>query len=607
MAKGTSVLNPNLGLYFDRPKLAIPSRGLSDGINFRIKDGKLNNLNLGWVRFGSFVLNGPVRLIDHFFPTSQGLPERLIFGTETDLYQYDPSTENVTFLTPRYETGTASANGTVVTGVGTSWASAVLHIRAGDQIHFGAAGQTNPAAVWYTIAGTPPNNTTINLTTSAGVIGNGPYTIRRLFSGGVDTEWSTDAFIRTESGDDEWWATNGVDNIVRWNGSLSQVEDEAAGTVLGFLAKTLKVWSNMMIFGNITQAGDLKPQDIINSDVGDPDDIAVGLSEQFKIHSGGDEILTMEPLGDNLVIYSKEHVVLAQFVGDPLIFVFREVTDGVGPISSKVVANFGDYHEFIGRDTQYTFDGVTVRETSMHVWREVLRTQDPTRVQSAYHHFDEENGELMWVLPLTTDPGAGTEGSAPAVAYVEAYLEQVGERNPRPYSARQFPFTATGYYSKQEGITWDELTDTWADYNFRWNDQFFFSAFPINMAGAFDGKIYTFNSSQNADGAALPSYVVFSRRPTADGRERALVTRVYPWMTQFANSVFIVLQLMDHAAGNPTIADSQSFDQNLLEGRFFTSHFRRGRFFEVKVGSNGPNEPWELHGYDIDLKHGGRR
>lgn len=605
--KSNAVLSPNLGLYLDRAAIAIPPRGLRDGLNFRIRDGKLNNFNLGWERFDNWTLNGPVLLIDEFLPLSQGLPKKLIFATDTDVYEYDGGNNAVLFLTPRYATGTVSVPGTTtVTGVGTNWVAAGIKI--GDEIHFGNAAQRDPNATWFRITNVG-GATTLTINSPAGPFGPGVYTIRRRFTGGPGTVWSTDVFVRDDNDEDTWWITNGIEPIMRWNGSDTQLESEYNGGTLVFpwTAKQLRVYNNMMTFMNLTEGGDFKPVDFANSTPGDPTNVASGLASQSKIHSGSDEILRGEPLGDNLAIYSKEHIVLAQFVGAPLIFIYRVVTNSTGLLASNAVANFSDYHEFIGRDIQYRFDGVSVQEINRQVWREILRTQDPVRIPQAYAEFDEENGELLWSVPSTIDTVPNTVGTPPSRAYVEHYLEDVGNENPTPYSAREFPFMSTGLYSNQVALTWDELTLTWADYNFRWNDQFFASAFPFHLGGMSDGKVFKFNTIQNADGAALNSFVRFSQRPTMDGRCRGLLTRVYPFMTQLTTPVNVTVHMIDFAAGPSAITDTKSYDQSLPEGGHFTTHYRRGRFYDVQIGSTGPSQPWELSGYDIDFKPGGCR
>ena len=597
--KSTAVTQPNLGLYFDREPIAMSPRMLQDGINFRVKAGVLSNLNMGWVRFGSFVLNGPVSLFVSF--TITGGSEKLVFASYTDLYQYVNDT-TIRYLTPRYEVGTASRSGNTVTGVGTTW---LTNAKIGDQISFGAAGVVSTSATWDTITNVTTN--TALTTTGSGTVGSGAYTIRRLFTGGQSNIWQYDTFVNASpSTKNELWLTNGIDSIVRWDGITDQVSMMSAS--LGFTAKTLRVFSNMMIFANVNQSGTNKPSDIINSDVGQPQNAgsaSTGLSNQFKAHPGIEEILRLEPIGDNLAIYSKlNRVTLIQFVGSPLIFVFRQISSNIGLLANNLVANFGNYHEFLSPTTEYFFDGATLKDINDHGWREILRQQDPGRIQIGFKHFDQQNADLLWVIPLTTDPN---QSGPPSISFVEHYLEQPGTGLPTPYSRRSFPFTATGYFKRQQGLTWDQILTQWQNTNFRWNDSFFAASFPLNMAGDFTGKIYTFNTAQNADGAALASSVTFGRRALGDGRIRGLLTRVYPFLTPFSTPIKVTAQMSDSASGLPIILDTQSFDQMQLEGGHFTVHYRRGRFFELKFSSDGPSQPWEIVGYDTDVRPGGKR
>lgn len=597
--KLTAVVNPNLGLYYDRTRVALNPRMLSDGKNFRVKLGKLSNLNMGWTRFGTFQLNGPVTLIRNFIKRDG--TESLVFASLTDLYKY-VSESTVTYLTPRYEVGTASRAGNVVTGGGGA-NFVTANIKIGDQISFGTAGVVSTTATWDTITGIGATLTTLG----SGAVGAGPYTIRQVFTGALQNIWQTAIFVNASpSNSDELWLTNGVDSIIRWNGTSTQVEVMSG---LGFIAKTLTVYSNMMIFFNLIQSGLAKPTDMINSNPGEPQNVTTGLAEQFKVHGNVDAILHAETIGDNLAIYSFSDngvITLAQFVGDPLVFAFRQVSFGTGPLGAKAVANFGPYHQLLANDSQYFFDGATVKAVNKHVWREVLRTQDPTRVRFSYAHFDEENGDLIWVLPLTSDPDTSST-AGPATAYSEHYLEEPGVSLPTPFSKRDFPFTATGYFRRQTGLTWDKLTDSWQNYNFRWNDKFFFSAFPLTLGGKSDGKIYSINTSQDADGVALSSFVRFGRRVISNGRMRGLLTRVYPILTQLNTPIKITALMSDAADANATIQDEQSFDQlQPFEGHF-SAHYRRGRYFEIQFGTSGPGQPWELGGYDFDIRKGGHR
>lgn len=605
MPKSSAVIQPNLGLYLDRAAIALDLRMLQDGLNFRVKEGKLTNLNLGYVRFSDFTLNGPNTLIENFF--IRGGTEKLIFGTPTDLYRYIPVDGSVAYITPIYVVGTAAASGTAVTGTTTLWAA---NAKAGDQIHFGSSTETDPTATWFTIDSVT-NDTAIVLTSTAGTVVDGPYTIRQRFTGDNDTEWSTDTFVNASpSNEDEWWATNGVDDVVRWNGTDAQVEVMSA---LNFTCKSLVVFSNMMIFMNLVQGGDALPTDMINSNPGEPQNVSSGLSEQFKVHSGVEEIQRGVKLGDLLAIYSKHPgpVTLVQFVGDPLVFVFRNVVLDKGIVGPRAVARFPNYHEYISADGQYLFDGASVKRQNMHVWRETLRQSDPVRLGEIYSHFDEENGDLVWSVPLTTDTTAGTAGNAPGKAIVQHYLEEMAQtgysQTPTPHSRRTWLFTASGHYVQADGITWDQLTGEWQNYNFRWNDRFFSAGFPLNMGGTFDGKVYTVNTSQDADGAALPSFVKFGRRPVIDGMQRGLLKRIFPFVTTFTTPIDVTAHFADFAMGPATITETVSYDQTLPEGQYMAPIYRRGRYFEVEFGSDGPGQPWEVSGYDHKATQGGMR
>lgn len=598
--KSTATLIPNLGIYYDRARLSLAPRMMADALNVRIKEGKISNLNLGWDRFGTFILNGPVLMIADFL--RRDASEFLVFATTTDIYKYVNDT-TVVYLSPRYETGTVSRTGSTVTGVGTNFVTG--GIKANDEIFFGSTGQNDPGASWHLI--TNVGGTTTLTTSDSGAVGSGAYTIRRKFQGDFRNVWQNVTYVNASpSNSDELWMTNGIDNIVRWDGTATQVEVMSA---LNFTAKTIAVYKNMMIFANLVQGGTHKPTDMINSNPGEPQNVTTGLASQFKVHGRIDEVVRAAPLGDNIVFYSFSNfgvVTLAQFVGDPLVFVFRQVSNGTAPLGARAIADFGNYHEFLASDSHYFFDGATLKQQNTHIWREVLRTQDPSRIAFSYTHFDQENGDVLWVVPLTTDPTAGTTG-APSIAEVEHYLENPGQGLPTPWTRRSFPFFTTGFFKRQSGLTWDKLTNAWNTYNFRWNDRFFFTAFPFNLAGGPDGKIYTFNTGQNADGAALGSFVKFGRKVLGDGRMRGLLTRVYPFASQFTTPLQVTALMSDSGDGSPMITDTQNFDQTQPEGGHFVTHYRRGRFFELQFSTNGPGQPWELSGYDYDLRPGGKR
>ena len=785
----TAVLVPNLGLYLDRPAIAIPPRGLQSIKNLRLKNGRIERENLGWNRFFDVPLQGAVTLIDNFFQRDGG--QFLLFGTTLDLYLYDESAKDVDFLTPRYETGTVSINqgSSTVTGVGTTW---LTNLKAGDYINFGATGFTLPswpnllahseafdeADAWETVRTTvtadttaAPDGTTtadtiaentetgnhgikqdilpnleddtdytfsawakqngrryLNMslplkgagwaeaifdlqdgvvqftdgnTISASIeaaangfyrctmkanIGSGAtggrefglnlldgptlgdasytgdgssgffywgaqvikssddaknayrstttpwykidsvdnntqltlektfreanvsgvaYTARKVFTGDLFDYWRTETFPNAQpSGDDLWYATNGVDDVVRWDG----VDDEITLlTSLGLKCKELIRWNNMMIYGNIQVSGNQRPLSQRNSAIGEPENVSTLEAAENIISDGVDQIVGYYPLGDSLVAYTERSIVLIQFVDVPILFVFRTSIDGLGPLSGRAVADFGDFHEFIGPDAQYRFDGISVTEIGSHVWREILRQQSPNRLNAIVSHFDEENGDLIWGIPLSTD--TDPENGGIDTAYVEHYLETVEPEEPTPFSFRQWPATCSGFFSRESTLRFSDLLQAWSSYNFRWNDRFFQSAFPFNLFGTQSGFIYNMGEADDFDGQGFESFARTPRRPAWDGDFKGAIKRIYPFAGLRQSGSFslqVRVYGSDREAGAASLLSDLPYDLTHQGERFVTPR-AIARYVEFEWYTSGANQPWDLEGYDFDRKRAGRR
>lgn len=624
MPKSTSVIKPNLGLYLDRPSIGIPPDGLQDGLNYRIQLGALNNLNLGWATFNSLQLNGPVRLIEQF-NTSEG-QIYLIFGSLTDLYQYTGGV--LSYITPIYNTGTAAASGTAVTGTTTAWnttptGSQWANAKAGDQISFGNNAVVSPTATWFTIQSVN-SATGITLTSSAGIITNGNYTIRRLFTGGFANPWETEVFVDANvggggygNGQDLLYLTNGVDNVMNWNGISAQVN---LLTSFGFTCRNLVQFSDMMIYLNVVQGVDTLGTTMLNSDIGAPSAVGLastGVAGQFIVQSGTDPILMAKRLGAYLAIYCNHTIILCTSTGQTTVFSFRIAASNKGPIGQDAIATYPTIHQFIAPDGMYYFDGNNVEPVNTHVWRSVMQSFDHSRNNNIFTYLDEANGEQIWAVPQTTDPGSGTNTSPSAVAWTEHYLEETAGQAQsaliasamglnRPYSKRTFAFTAIGSFLNQSAITWAQLVNAWSTYNYRWSDSFFSAAFPIVVVGDNSGNLWQLNASQTGNGTALNSYVTFGRRALIDGRMRGLLRRVYPFVNTFPQPLSVTCAFADFASGPVTTTATMLFDQTFPQGKFMVPIYRRGRYLDLTFGDASGN-PWLINGFDVDILPGGMR
>jgi hypothetical protein len=616
MARSTAVLQPNYGLYLNVSPLAAPSQAVVDGLNFRVHEGSLTNEALGWTRFETFQLNGPVRLIKRFFP--RGLNEQLVFASNTDLYQYVPgSPATLSYLTPRYSTGTvavSNANPGIVTGVGSLW---LANTKVGDEISFGSNARTDPLATWYSI-GVVTDNTHLTLVGPGVTLGAGTaYTIRKKFSTTNALFWSSAIFVDPDDGvnADLLFLTNGIDFISKWNGSDTQVTLE---TGYNFTCSVLQIFANMLIYGNLVQGGVALPTSIINSDIGKPEVVnGTGVSGQFRVHDRPEGIINMTPLGNNLAIYSRRRITFAQYTGSDTTFSFLQFGNDIGPIGPGMVADFGDHNEFLHNDGQYRFDGASLTLINPQIWQQTLEFQDASRSNIGFNMFDETFGELIWCMPSTSDPGLSTTGinTPPGFGWTEHYLEVIpvsslSIAHPTPYSKRQFPFTAAGSWTGQTGPTWATIAGTWSSLVGPWDAAANFAAFPILLVGDTNGKIYTLNTSNVADGVPFASsYVTFGARPLGDGRMRGLLKRVYPFALTLGSAMNLEVTMlgMDAASEPPLSLGTYLYAMPAAAGAHFVSPFRRARYWEPVFGTTSQASPWQIDGYDFDQVIGGRR
>lgn len=612
MARDSAVLQPNLGLYLGRFPLAIPKRALKSCLNVRIKNKSIVRDNVGWGAFPSGDVplnldNKPVTLIDNFFPRAGG--QLTMFANTTDIFEYLETTETVAYLTPRYETGTVDVtNGSAtVTGTGTTWSS---NLKAGDFIHIGAAGERDPAAIWYEIQSVD-SDTQLTLTApyAEATVSGAAYSARLTQTGDLADYYETAIFFNganlTSGGDgDRWYATNGVDRILAWDGAVDQCYYPDLGNLE--TARFIIPYKNIMIFGNITlDTGENRPFSVRTSAIGEPENTTTLEAAEFVVHDGADPLLTGFTIGENLALYAERSITLTQFVGPPTIFVFRTVVDGIGPRAGRAIADFGDFHKFIGSDTQYTFDGISIVESNAHIWQEVLRTMSPQRLDMILSHFDEENGELDWVVPLNTD--ADTTDGPPERAYIEHYLEEPGGDAPDVHTLRELPATAMGFYERLTTLTFDQLTDTWADQNYRWDDQFLQATFPFNVLGTADGDLFVLGTKDTKNGVPMTSFARFGRRPLGSLRTKGVIRRVYP-MTETLpaaeHDLEVRLHTSDQPNGSTALEKVMQYDLTQSTTKHFVTPRLAARYVEVEFRTEGAGHIWSLAGYDMDVVRG---
>lgn len=604
------VTNTGLGLFYDRPAWEIPPGGLSDCNNVRIYQQRLTSFLMGWTTFGLTVpLNGPVTLIDTFVQSNGS--QITIFGTPTDLYQYLPaSNPNIAFITPTSVNGTVSINNgsATLTGSGTTWKTQAYPVKAGDKVFLGTANQTNPTSTpWYTVQ-TVTSDTSITLTAnySGTNLSGAAYTIRQLYQGDANHHhWNSETFPNGNIGGttkDAWFAVNGIDHTTYWDGVAPSA---SLNTTEPFIAYQIRRFNDMLCYGGlVNSSGQVQGSGFANSDAGSPLVLNSGIAGQYTMTDGPFVLNSMEILGNTLMLYTNGEVVAALFVGAPTFWVFNKVIRGRGLIGSRAIVTFPDRHQFLMQDGEYRYNGLFVQLMNLQVTRQIILAFDLSRADYAFTIVNTTFGDIHWALPLTSDVNLPYINTA----YLENYLEMPQSYLQKPVTKRDFPFTIAAPYLRSSNLTWNLLTQSWPNYQSQWNSGFFGSSFPQLIAGDQNGNVWILYTNDTQNGAGYASTATFGQKFTVNERSRGIVTRVYPGVkyNQTGYNLTVTLTLYDEVGGSISITDVQNMATD-FSGPRFTKHYRRGRLGSVSFSTIGPNQPFELQGYDWDVRFGGLR
>lgn len=602
------VVSPNLGLFLGRSKITVPDRGLSDGNNFRIRDGAVTNRNVGFDFLFAESLGNPCTLAAAFLSTL-GI-STTIFGTKRDLFRFDEALNLPFYITPNYSTGTvAVTNGSpVVTGTGTTWSAS--GVKPGDQLHVGSAGQDHILSPWYTILSVD-SDTQVTLTENyPGVTNSGfAHTVRLLFTALDTTVWHWDVFPDAPLGTtsalpagDRFIATNGAE-LVAWDGNADTVVViSTASSGLGFACSSVLYFKNMMLYGSIVDSGGTSPGNVKNSAIGDPENIATLEAGDRIVAQGIDFVKRMERLGDYAVVYCDRSVNVMQFVDAPVYFAIRTAIPDIGLLASRLVANFGNYHEFIGTDQAYRFDGFQADPFGSQVFDAVLQSFDRGRSERASVMISKETLEVYWVLPMVSDD---TEG--PVSSWTEHYAEAAG--NVTPFSKRDMPATAVGTLVRDSvGRFSDYSGYTFATLVARFSDGILSANYPVTIFGDEDGYVRQLDTqTQQDDSAVLQSFVTSPMRLIGEDEGIAAVRRVEPLasLTPESGDLTVRVETTDRLNGPlSAVEKTYALDQS---GKRFCSFRKSGRYAQVTFETLLPGQTWRLEGYRVAVDRLGGR
>lgn len=203
---------------------------------------------------------------------------------------------------------------------------------------------------------------------------------------------------------------------------------------------------------------------------------------------GEDVIMTAHKLGNYVVVYGKNTIVMQEYTGkspeDPFAFYVRVA--GTGTPAERGVANLGDSHIVLGWDDVYLYKGGTdVQSIGDKVSRELFDLINPTYINRSFMIYLAEQYEVRLYFPLIGS-------SVPNCYFTYSLKNGSWSRGSRSY-------TGFGSYKRVTGAdTWDSIgtpTTTWDEIAIRWNDVSQEELSPLNIYGDANGIVYIDNDT----------------------------------------------------------------------------------------------------------------
>lgn len=149
--------------------------------------------------------------------------------------------------------------------------------------------------------------------------------------------------------------TNGNDPIRVWSGDTPTVLDLPNAAL--YRAKAVVPFMTRMLFLNMTESGASVPQRLRWTAIGTVDDFTSPTSGFYDLVDTPGHILKGVKLGEGLVIYKTDSIVVCTYIGGAPVFSFDVRVASVGAVSPRGIVDMGSSHIFVAHDNIYKFTG----------------------------------------------------------------------------------------------------------------------------------------------------------------------------------------------------------------------------------------------------------
>jgi hypothetical protein len=326
-----------------------------------------------------------------------------------------------------------------------------------------------------------------NLKISTGV----KYVLRLCFGGTAQDKFCTAQPYYTPDNEKILCVTNGVDPIMKWNGTGAFVDLGGSpnfAKYIGYFGSVgfehfMSAWTNDGTYN--------LPQTVEISDAGDPES---GLNTYYELLNNNDEIVGMKSLGTKVVVYKRNSITVGYPTPeggnvDPFDWEQDKIKD-VGAVSIRTVCDFGNFHIFLGQDNVYIFDGASVIPVAGDIALYFQSILNKPKITESFAFAMRDKRLYCLFIPTGTSDD-------PNLIFIYNYDE-------KHWTIWSLGFYGSGYgtVTKDYSPTWDDLIGTgelWPVMTMRAIDLLISAADVSYIFGDTSGYIWEFGSTFEDD------------------------------------------------------------------------------------------------------------
>lgn len=376
--------------------------------NFTFRDGRVR-VDTGYRKLGGVIRGTPKAGFQH--QTAAGVVETLLITSAT-VYKYIVAVTQWQYIPDAILTaaGHTKLNGAHVTGNTTLNVDSSTGLLAGEYI----AVELDDGTQLQTTVATVPGG--VSITIPAPGLPSNAADDKHVFQAVQLTGTDDEQVVILGIPATEWTVfTNNTNKPKRYDGTT--VIDIPGLPAALTRCKTLSLFKNHLVLGNLVESGVSKPEWLRWNADGNFSDWTTGDAGAVALADTRDPITALAPLADRLIIYRTRSIAQAEHVGLPLEpFAFTQVIfgesiggKGLGAVSPNAVYPQHDRHFVLSIDGVYQYNGglqfVPVSDKIKRGIFGVSGEVDPNKLHRAFIHYADGIDELMVFYMATTDAG----------------------------------------------------------------------------------------------------------------------------------------------------------------------------------------------------------